>query len=296
MRPSAGLTKPPSFGLKKRTEKRGGIRHGCGRREATVYAFGASVLSWRVDAAEQLFLSSVAVFDRSKPIRGGIPLCFPQFGPYGDLPQHGFARLSDWAVEVDGEDAEAESVRFVLTEKEAPWKGHGYRAEYTVGLGFDGLTTTLRVENTGEEAFEFTAAFHNYLKVAKAQWTLVYGVAGCEYFDRLDNDATGVESLPDEADAGGVSVDGPVDRVYSGAADPIRVLDVAGGGGTVIWRSESLPEVTLWNPYGAEGADPGWEGFVCVEPAVVGKRAALGKGEEWVGWQRLKNPTGRAKF
>lgn len=34
---------------------------------------------------------------QSKPISGGIPHCFPQFGP-GDMQQHGFGRNLDWAV------------------------------------------------------------------------------------------------------------------------------------------------------------------------------------------------------
>jgi glucose-6-phosphate 1-epimerase len=41
-----------------------------------------------------LFVRPDAVFDRTKPISGGIPLCFPQFGP-GKMQQHGFAR---WAA------------------------------------------------------------------------------------------------------------------------------------------------------------------------------------------------------
>jgi len=43
---------------------------------------------------EVLFVRPDAVFDRTKPISGGIPLCFPQFGP-GKMQQHGFAR---WAA------------------------------------------------------------------------------------------------------------------------------------------------------------------------------------------------------
>lgn len=30
--------------------------------------------------------------DGSKPISGGVPHCFPQFGP-GEIQQHGFLRL-----------------------------------------------------------------------------------------------------------------------------------------------------------------------------------------------------------
>lgn len=40
---------------------------------------------------EVLYVRPDAVFDKSKPISGGVPICFPQFGP-GPMQQHGFAR------------------------------------------------------------------------------------------------------------------------------------------------------------------------------------------------------------
>ena len=53
-----------------------------------IHHYGATVLSWIVDGTEKLFLSSKAILDGTKAIRGGIPLVFPQFGP-GVLQQHG---------------------------------------------------------------------------------------------------------------------------------------------------------------------------------------------------------------
>ena len=63
-----------------------------------VYLFGAHIARWSLkNAQEVLFMSKSAVFDNSTPIRGGIPLVFPQFGG-GTLPSHGFARRSVWTV------------------------------------------------------------------------------------------------------------------------------------------------------------------------------------------------------
>lgn len=46
----------------------------------------------------RLFTSESALFDGKKAIRGGIPICFPQFAKLGPLAQHGFARVSYWEV------------------------------------------------------------------------------------------------------------------------------------------------------------------------------------------------------
>ncbi len=46
--------------------------------------------------------------------RGGIPVCFPQFGGFGPLGQHGFARNSEFAVT----DSAANSVTLSLTPSE----------------------------------------------------------------------------------------------------------------------------------------------------------------------------------
>ena len=90
-----------------------------------VLLHGATVISWKsANGKENLFMSSKAVLDGSKPVRGGIPLVFPvcpffrdidqigmqtdvstlqNFGPppatphpASALPQHGFARSSRW--------------------------------------------------------------------------------------------------------------------------------------------------------------------------------------------------------
>lgn len=44
----------------------------------SVHLYGATVTSWKLaSGAEQLFVSSKAILDGSKAIRGGIPVVFP---------------------------------------------------------------------------------------------------------------------------------------------------------------------------------------------------------------------------
>ena len=59
---------------------------------------GAHVLSWVSQGRERLYLSPSNLWDGTSAIRGGVPVCFPQFNQRGTLPKHGFARNMDWTA------------------------------------------------------------------------------------------------------------------------------------------------------------------------------------------------------
>ena len=87
-----------------------------------VYLFGGVVLSWvQPSGDEVLFTRPDALFDKTKPISGGIPHCFPQFGP-GKLQQHGFARNCDWTIASTSADLQPDErdpeVELVLTDND----------------------------------------------------------------------------------------------------------------------------------------------------------------------------------
>src|SRR3954465_12115128 len=85
---------------------------------ADIYLNGAHVTSWiPAGGREVLFMGKTAAFAPGDPIRGGIPVVFPQFANTGPLPQHGFARKSEWRVVEDGGgEEESSSVRLELTD------------------------------------------------------------------------------------------------------------------------------------------------------------------------------------
>ena len=64
------------------------------------YLHGAHVTSWRAagDDEERLFVSAAAKFEDGLAIRGGIPVCFPQFADQGPLPMHGLVRTVPWVL------------------------------------------------------------------------------------------------------------------------------------------------------------------------------------------------------
>ena len=66
---------------------------------ATLCLQGAHLTSWKPEGQEEcLFLSPNAVFAPGKAIRGGIPVCWPWFGPRKGEPSHGVARTSEWRL------------------------------------------------------------------------------------------------------------------------------------------------------------------------------------------------------
>jgi glucose-6-phosphate 1-epimerase len=149
-----------------------------------VHLYGATVTSWKTaNGAEQLFLSTKATLDGSKPIRGGIPLVFPVFGPppkahsTSALPQHGFARNSYWeflgksSSESLGKKAD-DSVKLdfglssgMLDEGSRKKWPYQFGLVYSVTLGKGRLECQMHVQNKGKEAFEFQCLFHTYLQI-----------------------------------------------------------------------------------------------------------------------------------
>lgn len=42
-----------------------------------ILLYGATVVSWKSNGKENIFVSDAAVLDGSKPVRGGVPVVFP---------------------------------------------------------------------------------------------------------------------------------------------------------------------------------------------------------------------------
>ena len=230
-----------------------------------VSTFGAHVTRYAVGGDEVLFLSGRAVLDGSKPIRGGVPICFPWFGgngPRDDSPSHGFARTETWDVA----DATADKVTLRLADSAATrelWP-HGFRLDYTVALG-DALTLTFNVKNTEGVAFEFELALHTYLRVNDVRGVLLSGFDGCEYVDQLiDNAHKRQEGEP--------VVTSEIDRIYQGHTSDVTVVD--GDRRIVVGKSGGASTV-LWNPHVAKAkrlgdfGDDEWPQMLCVESAAI---------------------------
>jgi len=105
-----------------------------GDAKASICKYGATVTSWSVKGEELIFVSPKAVMDGTKAIRGGVPICWPSFGPWSEGPQHGFARSSLWSV--DEESRTETRVTLELGGSEL-WPGQKFKLRYKVSLAED---------------------------------------------------------------------------------------------------------------------------------------------------------------
>lgn len=264
------------------------LRHASGA-EVEIYLQGAHVASWRPPGGEEvLFMSRHTHLEPGVPIRGGIPVVFPQFSDRGPLPKHGFARTLPWEVVEEGVDATgAAAARLRLTDSEETrrlWP-HPFLAEVHVSLD-DGLTTTLSVTNTGDRAFAFTSALHTYYRVGDVRRTSVHGLDGSWYLGV----APGGE--PTEM-RGPLPVEGETDGVYAGAADRLLILDPALNRALVIEKT-GFADAVVWNPWIEKAralpdfGDDEYREMLCVEPANIALPTHLVPGQEWSGTQRVR--------
>lgn len=252
----------------------------------TIALHGAHVLGWTTaDGVERLYLSPDAVFDGRAALRGGVPVCWPQFNQRGPLAKHGFARNMAWRVEPFDPAAPGE-VRLVLTDSEATralWP-HSFRATLTVTLTPQGLRTALDVANTGAAPWSFTTALHTYLRVDEIADARLEGLQGAARWDAVRD-----VRHPEAAEA--LRFGEEFDSVYAAPAAPLRLVQPRG---TVeIAQSASCTETVVWNPGPALAAklsdlpNDGWRHMLCVEAARIDEAVPLQPGAAWQGWQQL---------
>lgn len=266
------------------------LAHPSGAR-AGVYLQGAHVARW-TDAAggDLLFVSERSAFAAGTPIRGGIPVVFPQFADQGPLPKHGFARTARWE-RVDAGTA-PDGAAFALLRlgddraTRALWP-HPFLAELRVAVGAVTLEVALRVANTGDGTMAFTCALHTYLRVGDVRRTAVEGLAGVRYLDKVEAGAERTEERET------VTIGGETDRVYLAAPDRLRIHD-GESGRTVVVEKRGFRDAVVWNPWEelARGlpdlGDDEYLRMLCVEPANAAEPVRLAPGEEWTGTQRLR--------
>jgi glucose-6-phosphate 1-epimerase len=229
-----------------------------GADHAIVALDGAHVVAWRHGGRDMLWCA--ATRPEGKPLRGGIPVCWPWFGSHPDdlsRPSHGVARLRTWTI------VEQSAARIVMTLSEGTLS-----ARLEVELG-DNLRVSLTTGNNGTVPVAVSAALHTYLAVDDIGNVRVIGLDGATYADKLDGFARKVQQ-------GNLQFTGETDRIYA-TAGPVRMtegarcveVDGAGTSGSTV----------VWNPWVETSARLGdmapddYRRMLCLETAWAGDDA-----------------------
>ncbi|PUZ48759.1 hypothetical protein GQ55_7G272500 [Panicum hallii var. hallii] len=217
---------------------------------AEVHLYGGQVTSWKNDRGDELlFVSSKAIFKPPKAIRGGIPICFPQFGTQGNLEKHGFARNRLWVI--------------------------------------DDNPPPLPV-NTAIKTFAdlILKPSEEDLKIWPHSEIRVEGLETLDYLDNLNEKERFTEqgdAIVFEAEVDKIYLDAPPKiAIIDHEKKRTYVLRKDGLPDTVVWnpwdkKSKNTQDL----------GDEEYKHMLCVEPAAVEKPITLKPGEEWKGRMEL---------
>lgn len=260
------------------------IRLQAGAHDSILVALhGAQLLSWVSQGRERLYLSPQAVLDGQAAIRGGVPLCFPQFNQRGPLVKHGFARHLPWQV-VAGAKPELTVLCLTDDERTRVWWPHSFEVKLALTLSPGILNLALSVRNTGQDAWDFTTALHTYLRVDDIAKVRVEGLDGCARWDAV----TKTHSVQQ----GALRFAGEYDSVFRAAPGSLQLHD--GAHTLTLEQSPSCTNQVVWNPGAvlcsqlSDMPTNGHVAMLCIETAQIDTPVHLAPGAAWSGWQRLR--------
>ncbi|MDB6024347.1 MAG: Aldose 1-epimerase [Verrucomicrobiales bacterium] len=239
--------------------------------DAEIYLHGAQVTHFKKrDEAPLLFLSQSSRFQTDSPIRGGIPICFPWFGPKGGVdgqPMHGFGRLKEWELK---EVVQLQSGEVSLTFHWADsFEGAKFSVDYVVTVGKE-LSVDFRVTNQSAGDFVFEEFLHTYFQVGDIQQVSVIGLKGVDYLDKTDKYARKTET------AEIIKISSEVDRTYLNTTSTVEIQDLALKRKIIVEKQRSQTSV-VWNPWierakqMADLGDEEYKTMVCVESGNAGE-------------------------
>jgi glucose-6-phosphate 1-epimerase len=264
------------------------LRHFSGAT-AEVSRRGAQVLSWkRANGVEMLFLAQNNQYAPGEPMRGGIPVVFPQFGSMGTLPMHGLLKAAMWEIVETSKDPNAAAYVLLRTSDTEVTRGlwpHPFRATLRVTLD-EALSTSITIENTGDAPLDFQCALHTYLRVGDVRRVTINGLERATYQDWRRKGVQRREG------AGPLRIPGAINRVYLRRPDRITVYDESRGR-TVLVDRAGFNDVVVWNPGEKEApnfglADGEDRTMLAVEAAQIDPKVRLAPGQLWSGTQRLR--------
>ena len=239
---------------------------------ATVSLFGGQVIKWQPKSQRHpvLWQSDLVAFSLSKPIRAGVPICWPWFGAHPTLnpaPSHGFARMSDWNIRSISTNADGATEIF-LSMQQHPFDASQGRIHASLDIKIsigETLVMELITINTGQTPIVYTEALHAYFTVSDIAQIEINGLHNFQYVDLIDVNTlkTQIGAVQFTQELGRVYVDTEsVCAIHDPGLDRVIQIEKTGSQSTVVWNpwletASNMPDL------GPEA----WRQMVCVESA-----------------------------
>ena len=235
---------------------------------ATISLFGGQVLRYKPkrDGRERLFLSDEAVFDGSKSIRGGVPICWPWFGAHPTdpkLPAHGFARTRRWYLAAVDNSQHGSRLLLLPEDMSHPALPGQLTVELELLIG-EQLEMRLHTTNRGMREVPLNCALHTYFAVSDIDQVQIGGLKG-QYSDKTQDwdrfDTPAPYTITEETD-----------RIHLHPVETVSLLDPHGD--TQI-TSKGHDSIVVWNPWSEAHARftdltrDDYRHMLCVETALT---------------------------
>ncbi|HTR41460.1 MAG TPA: D-hexose-6-phosphate mutarotase [Pseudomonadales bacterium] len=242
------------------------------RSTAEIYLHGAHITHFQKNGEPPLlFMSPQSWFEKDKPIRGGIPICFPWFGSReGGGPSHGLARILPWEIfeTSTGPDGSIK-VHLQLPQKSLGPEWSALKTEFIVTIA-DTLTMELSTTNTStDQTLEIEDCLHTYFHVGDIAAVTITGLQGASY---LDNAAGGNGERKTDNEAI-LKITKKTNRLYLNTSVPVEVRDEKLRRTIRVEKSGSQSTV-VWNPWTTQKMPEDYDAanhksMVCVEAGNV---------------------------
>jgi len=253
---------------------------------AVIALQGAHAIAFQpVNQREMLWLSPKCRLAPGTPIRGGIPLCLPWFGPGPDgKSAHGFVRTATWAL-ASSEATESGATRVTLAltgdaSTSVLWPhAFAFQLEFIVA---ETLTIRLSATNRDSKTMPFAFAFHTYFAVPDVAATRVTGLESTTFIDKMDGG-----SRKRQTDA--VTISAATDRIY---LDVPAQQTIESTDGTIAIESDAGCAV-VWNAWNndrniADMGEGNHVGYLCVERGEIADRSlTIEPAETYRSWMTL---------
>jgi len=251
-----------------------------------IYLHGAHVTIFQKKGEPPLlFMSRKSHFATGEPIRGGVPICFPWFGPREGGPAHGLARILAWELaETSTAPDGSAKVRLRLPEESLKAEWSALQTEFVVTVAETLTMELLAANESADKTLEIENCLHSYFHVGDISQISISGLENLPF----DDFALGANNVRHAAENSILKITKETNRVYPDTTGAVEIRDEKLKRIIRVEKFNSNSTV-VWNPWTTQKLpddfDPAeYRNMVCVEAGNVkqnkislapGKAAAL---------------------